>query len=215
MGPEGVSGRWEGGEWRGLREKGKSGGRGARGFRGCSPARLSVGPGGPGSPSSSTRATPLRPPSPHPSAPHSAPRRVRGNTLPRGLSEPGCRSCLHVPRTLASTPTLTRSRHHRLPPPPAVPRDPDVRSTGPTPLFSGACQSRARVLALTEPRHSRPSPPGSDRTDRQSRHKEETAQGPGRGRERGRERRHPLPKSEAPQSTHTPRGSQGRGCERA
>lgn len=77
---------------------------------------------------------------------------------------------------------------------------------------SGACQSRARVSALTEPRHSRPSPAGSGRTDRQSRHKEETAQGPGRGREKGRERGDTLPKSEAPPSTHSPRGSRGRGC---
>lgn len=35
--------------------------------------------------------------------------------------------------------------------------------------------------------------------------------GPGTGAGTG-ERRHPLSKSEAPQSTHMPRGSQGRGC---
>lgn len=50
---------------------------------------------------------------------HSAPRRLGGNTLPWGLSEPASLGCQHVPRTLASTPTL--SRHHHLPLPPAKP----------------------------------------------------------------------------------------------
>lgn len=52
--------------------------------------------------------------------PHlSAPGRARGNTLPRGLFEPGRRVCQRVPRTLTSTPTP--ARHHCLPSPRAVP----------------------------------------------------------------------------------------------
>ncbi|DAA16433.1 TPA: mediator of DNA-damage checkpoint 1-like [Bos taurus] len=49
---------------------------------------------------------------------------------------------------------------------------PGVRSTGSTPLRSGAGQSCAGVLALMEPRPRQPSPLGYDRTDGQSRHKE-------------------------------------------
>lgn len=129
--------------------------------------------------------------------------------LPARSQNPG----VHPP------PTLTRSGARRRPPPPAMPRGPGrasapgVQSTGSTPLLSGAGQSSAGVLALMEPRPRQPSPPGYDRTDGQSRHKERRdspRSAPGTGG-----RGHPLPKSEAPGSTHTPRGSRGRGCEGA
>lgn len=130
MGSARVSGRWEGGEWTSPGEKGKSGQRGEGAPR-LQPGESQHGPRRSGLPFQlrSGHASPA--PQPPPPAPHSAPRRVRGNTLPRGLSEPGRQTCQHIPRTLASTPT--RSPYHRLPPAPAVPRDPGMRRTSSTP----------------------------------------------------------------------------------
>lgn len=86
---------------------------------------------------------------PHPSAPG----RVRGNTLPRGLSEPERRGCQRVPRTPASTPTP--ARHHRLPPPQTV--------LG-TPFLSGACASWAESRLSKNPDiTSHPAPLWQDR----------------------------------------------------
>lgn len=105
-----------GGEWRGLGEQGKRGAEGKWSSAGAA-----------GRVSARAREVPaplparLRPRLSGPPAAtrHSAPRQLGGNTLPWGLSEPGCLRCQHVPRTPASTPTP--SRPHRLPLPPAGP----------------------------------------------------------------------------------------------
>lgn len=105
-----------GGEWRGLGERGNQGAEGkwsSAGAAGSVSARAWEVP--------APLPARLRPRLSGPPAAtlHSAPRQLGGNTLPWGLSEPGCLGCQHVPRTLASTPT--RSRHHHLPLPPAEP----------------------------------------------------------------------------------------------
>lgn len=159
---------------------------------GSNPARLSAGPKGPGSPSSTARATPL--PSPHPSAPHSAPEAGRGKYPPPGLSEPGRQGCQRVPRTLASTPTL--SRHHRLPPPLAAPRDPRVPRAGSMSLLPGACKSCApSPLSWSRDRAGSLHPVLDAQTDNLGTKRRQPRSGPGMGARTGA-RRHPLPKSE-------------------
>lgn len=130
------------------RGAGETGFRGERELRGRTLARLGAGPRNPGSPSSGAWAPPPGPPS--------APGRARGNTLPRGLSEPGRRVCQRVPRTLTSTPTP--ARYHCLPLPPAVPRTRE--SGGPAQrLFSPEPSRPEPGSRLTEPRHCQPSCP--------------------------------------------------------
>lgn len=89
-----------GGEWRGLGEQGNQGAEGKWSSAGAA-GRVSAVSEVPAPLPARLRPRLSGPPA---ATLHSAPRQLGGNTLPWGLSEPGCLGCQHVPRTLASTP---------------------------------------------------------------------------------------------------------------
>ncbi|XP_058525888.1 basic proline-rich protein-like [Ochotona princeps] len=127
---------------RGERDLGAAG-------EGSSGARLGAGRTSPGSGTSPARATPFGPSNP-PTPGTPPPRRVRGNTPPRGLLEPGCRAANTFPEPGPIHPSPSRPYCY-LPPRP-VPRVPRAFRAGSTPLLLAA--------ALTGvPGQSRPSPP--------------------------------------------------------
>lgn len=194
-----------GGEWRGLGEQGKRGAEGKWSSAGAAGASQR-GPGRSRLPSQlgSGHASPA--PSRQPAL---RPRAARGKHPPAGTFGTRCLRCQHVPRTPAATPTPSRPR--RPPLPPAGPgRDRGVRTSHSAAPLSRAWQPCARVSqgALTGP--AIPPQLGLPGQAISAQRGDGPRFGPGT-----RDRRHPLPEFEAPQSTHKPAGLPGEGVRRS
>ncbi|KAK2113353.1 hypothetical protein P7K49_007619 [Saguinus oedipus] len=186
------------------RGEGKPGKRG-RERGGSGRARLSAGPKGPCSASSAAGATPL--PSPHPSAPHSAPEAGRGKYPPRDFRNPGVRAASAFPEPWHPPPPSPVNTACLPPGCARRPRSAEGRlHASSLPRLRVPCP----VPALMEPdRASCLHPALAAQTDNLRTKRRQPRSGPGTGA-----RRHPLPKSK-PLSQLTRRGAPLEGVRRS